>query len=505
LTNIIVKLTLDLMEESKEEPIASKKNSHTASKLRINSKSNKLVITGIIFVILFILIIFVQSPQTLKQLAATTNQTPGSQCSPVPFYCIVMGPNGGKECVRPSPCPSPTQTPNFVAQQAPPPASIAATMTPTVTIATKSATLCATPSGALTTKLTIHFPTDEGDVNGYTITAADKPALNTYAAALKKEPQAIVTINGYTDSITFAPGTPGPINTNQALSLARAQAAEAYLKSQGATANTYVTKGNGATDFVAPNNPTTGNVLNRRDEITSNITAKSCTTVAVKPVQPVCTSDVNWSGYLNKLPANTDEADLRSTWNVSTVTCTGTEIGISQWPGIDAGNTVIAQVGSMSGCVAGKSKYYPWVVHLPSLQAIALPTNQYPIKAGDTFTGIIDMTALGKFTTTLTNVTGKWSYTYPMTFSAAADKLPLQQEIILEDEGYGVTPFVPGLTQFTTPTYSNNMFSTNNGALANFDQAPNLSCDNLNATSTVDQDTTSNISTQNFTIKWLHM
>ena len=66
-----------------------------------------------------------------------------------------------------------------------------------------------------------------------------------------KFPSAIVTINGYTDNVPFIPGTPGPINTNQALSLARAQAAETYLKSKGATKNTYVIKGNGATDFVA--------------------------------------------------------------------------------------------------------------------------------------------------------------------------------------------------------------------------------------------------------------
>ena len=254
-------------------------------------------------------------------------------------------------------------------------------------------------------------------------------------------------------------------------------------------------------------NGANGNVLNRRDEITTNLTANACTTHDTTPVQPVCSNNVNWSGYLNKLPANTQEAAVESTWTVSTVTCSGNEIGISQWPGIDAGNKDIAQVGSMSGCNAGKNAYYAWVVKPPSLQALELPAAKYPIKPGDQFTAEINMTSLGKFTTTLTNVTGKWSYTAPMTFTAADDKLVLQQEVILEDEGYGVNPVVPGLTEFTTPTDSNSMFSTAGGDLEPFDEAPNVACTNLNATGAQQQENTSNITNTNnsFTEKWLHM
>jgi outer membrane protein OmpA-like peptidoglycan-associated protein len=115
----------------------------------------------------------------------------------------------------------------------------------------------------LPANVTVHFDTSIGNNNGYTVRTVDMPALNNYAAALKKVPTAIVTLAGYTDNTQFAPGTPGPINNNQALSVARAQAVEVYLKSKGATANKYTVVGHGATNFIAPNGPN-GNILNRR-------------------------------------------------------------------------------------------------------------------------------------------------------------------------------------------------------------------------------------------------
>jgi outer membrane protein OmpA-like peptidoglycan-associated protein len=127
--------------------------------------------------------------------------------------------------------------------------------------ATKTATSSATATKPVT--LTVYFNTDSGTDNGYTIRTVDEAALNTLATALKSHPTAAVTIDGYTDNVPFIPGTPGPINTNQALSVARAQAVKNYLVSKGATQNKYTVTGHGATDFVAANG-TNGNILNRR-------------------------------------------------------------------------------------------------------------------------------------------------------------------------------------------------------------------------------------------------
>lgn len=506
MTKKSVKHTLELMEIPDQEHSSNIKHPQKATKKRLSPRSKKLMTAGIILVVLFVLIVFVQKPQVILQFAAT--QAQGGTCSPAPFYCIAMGPNGVQRCTVPVPCPSPTPQPSFVAQQAPPPPNVAAPpiASAPATPATKSGTTttCTNTPAALTTKLIIHFDIDAGADNGYTIMQAEEAALNAYAADLVKYPTATVTINGYTDNVPFIPGTPPPINTNQALSLARAKAAEAYLKSKGATKNTYVVKGNGATDFVAPNNGANGNVLNRRDEITTSLPTKECTTKTVTLTQPTCTNNVNWSGYLNPLTAGTQKAEVASTWTVATTTCSGKEIGISQWPGIDAGNKDIAQAGSMDFCNAGKITYYAWVVKPPVLTALQLPT-QYTIKPGDSMTGTINMTALGKFTATLADTTAKWTYSAPMTFTAADDKLQLRQEVILEDEGYGVNPPVPGLTQFTTPTFSNNESAIGGAALTDFDQASKLTCLNLNATNATQQEDTGNIIDNNsFTAKWLH-
>lgn len=120
--------------------------------------------------------------------------------------------------------------------------------------AKKSTNICATLPSELTKVLTVYFQTDAGSNNGYTLTSADTSSLDTYATDLKKYTTVSVTINGYTDSTPFAGGTVGPINSNQALSLARANAVEKYLKSKSA-ATKYTAKGAGVAPGATNDDP----------------------------------------------------------------------------------------------------------------------------------------------------------------------------------------------------------------------------------------------------------
>jgi len=91
------------------------KKTQRAPRFKIIPK--KLLTSGLLLIVLFLLTIFVQKPQTITEQAATGNQT--SSCSPVPFYCLILG--GQKTCTHPPLCPTPPPPTAFVAQKAPPP------------------------------------------------------------------------------------------------------------------------------------------------------------------------------------------------------------------------------------------------------------------------------------------------------------------------------------------------------------------------------------------------
>ena len=91
----------------------------------------------------------------------------------------------------------------------------------------------------------------------YALPAAARPALDRLRELLAvTDPDAVATINGYTDSIP----TPGG---NLALSWRRALAVLAWLVQHGIDATRLQAVGHGAADPVAPNRPG-GQPLNRR-------------------------------------------------------------------------------------------------------------------------------------------------------------------------------------------------------------------------------------------------
>ncbi len=84
--------------------------------------------------------------------------------------------------------------------------------------------------------------------------------LNQMAAIMKKYPENVLTIKGYTDST-------GSAATNQTLSQKRAEAVRSQLVAAGLPANTISTVGMGPSNPIADNATTEGRSQNRRVEV----------------------------------------------------------------------------------------------------------------------------------------------------------------------------------------------------------------------------------------------
>lgn len=93
--------------------------------------------------------------------------------------------------------------------------------------------------------------------NKATLTEAAKSTLDNVAAALKRQPDLDVRIEGFTDSI-------GSARYNLKLSQARADAVRNYLVSDGVSSSNLTAKGFGKTDYVATNATPEGRAQNRR-------------------------------------------------------------------------------------------------------------------------------------------------------------------------------------------------------------------------------------------------
>lgn len=87
-----------------------------------------------------------------------------------------------------------------------------------------------------------------------------KENLNQMAAIMKKYPENVLTIKGYTDST-------GSVATNEALSQKRADAVRAQLVSAGMPAKTITTVGMGPNNPIADNKTPDGRSQNRRVEV----------------------------------------------------------------------------------------------------------------------------------------------------------------------------------------------------------------------------------------------
>jgi outer membrane protein OmpA-like peptidoglycan-associated protein len=92
------------------------------------------------------------------------------------------------------------------------------------------------------------------------IREGSKPVLDAAVEVLKDKPNATIYVDAYCDST-------GGQRLNQQLSEARAGAVASYLESQGVPADRLVSRGFGASQFVAPNATASGRSQNRRIEL----------------------------------------------------------------------------------------------------------------------------------------------------------------------------------------------------------------------------------------------
>ncbi len=453
--------------------------------------SRNIVISCLILFVSLVLVAFIQKPQILTQYAASVNQATSSAstaCSPVPFYCLILG--GGKACTRPTVCPTRTPSPGFVAISNPP----KPTITPTPP-ASSSATPACLPTPPSLDKLIIHF-----DFSVFKLRTIDIPALDNYAVALKKYPKAIVTVAGNTDSIDSQA-------SNKLLSQQRAQAVKDYLVRKGASTNKYIIVANGELKPIAPNtingkdNPA-GRALNRRVEITANVNPQKCTT----PTQKLtCSNNTDnngsgYGGYVFTPPANANQVSIGSEWNVVATTCNPQAQGFSTWPGIQT-NNMLVQAGSFDSC--SPARYTVWTEAYPR-PSITLPA-QDPVKPGDHVYTSVTMTSKGRFTTTVKNVTRGWLYTITTTdtgYTSIVSGIQRQTGILIEDQGTQraqLPPFNP-----VNVTFNNSQFSINGSKQTYLAGAPGLACSNIVRSGTI-LDQVSNITGGNFTQTWKHL
>ncbi|MCG6551889.1 MAG: OmpA family protein [Candidatus Magnetominusculus sp. LBB02] len=106
------------------------------------------------------------------------------------------------------------------------------------------------------------------DFDKYNIKDMYKPELNAAAESiLKQYPDAIVLIEGHTDSV-------GTLDYNQALSLRRANATKDYLVGRGIKASNIRVEGYGETRPMATNETDAGRALNRGADETHKVEIK---------------------------------------------------------------------------------------------------------------------------------------------------------------------------------------------------------------------------------------
>ena len=110
-------------------------------------------------------------------------------------------------------------------------------------------------------RLKINIPADAGfATNSAVLNANMDPILQRLAQTLNQNPAATVSVVGHTDST-------GSDAINNPLSQRRADAAKAYLVSQGVAASRIATSGAGSTQPIASNATVDGRAQNRRVEI----------------------------------------------------------------------------------------------------------------------------------------------------------------------------------------------------------------------------------------------
>ena len=95
------------------------------------------------------------------------------------------------------------------------------------------------------------------EFNSTNLTFPARQTLDEVSAALVKQPDLQVEIQGYTDSV-------GSVSYNLNLSQRRAESVKAYLVSKGVSASGLTAKGYGKADPIATNATAEGRAQNRR-------------------------------------------------------------------------------------------------------------------------------------------------------------------------------------------------------------------------------------------------
>ncbi|HXB10445.1 MAG TPA: OmpA family protein, partial [Bacteroidia bacterium] len=334
---------------------------------------------------------------------------------------------------------------------------------------------------------------------------------------------ATITIEGNTDSIPFIPGTKGPVNNNQVLSMVRALAAKNYLVNKGVT-NKFKLIGNGYSKPVAPNtingkdNPA-GRALNRRDDITANSNAPLCvsptpslavpTTTPTPTVTPTPTPSLCKDNSTNSLqggytfsppPTTTTQLIVSSQWNVVGSTCKANEQGFTAWTGIKT-NDMLIQAGTYAWCSStGTVQYFPWTMAYPG--PMANPPNVDTVTVGDTMYSSITMDKPGSFIINVMDITKGWSYQVNANDSGFTSLSPNAGQVFVQDEPSQGAQVPPQLSQFSSDVnFTLGQFSINGSPLAPLANAPGLLCHNIIRNKTI-LEQTSGISQGDFNDAW---
>ena len=129
----------------------------------------------------------------------------------------------------------------------------------------------------------------------------------------------------------------------------------------------------------------------------------------------------NWSGYA--VSSSTPFTDVVGRWVEPTAMgCAsgGTTYG-SFWVGLDGySSNSVEQLGTDSDCSRGTPSYYAWFEMYPAA-SVTLSRSSYPVKAGDTLTGIVTRSGNSYALILVDNEAsgGKWTFSQPETASDA--------------------------------------------------------------------------------------
>jgi len=171
-----------------------------------------------------------------------------------------------------------------------------------------------------------------------------------------------------------------------------------------------------------------------------------------------CWASYNWGGYAVTNPAYV-VTDVKASWVVpSIVGSFATACPDSQrtwdsnsvWIGIDGfSNSFVEQTGTSSDCFYGQASYYAWYEMYP---AGSVPITN-TVNPGDLMTAEVSYApASGLFTTTITDVTGHWTFSSTPTTNCVSASMcaPADSAEWIDESPYyngilGLTP-VPQIT-----------------------------------------------------------